>query len=102
MDNLNPAPAAPGEDPEYRAARKYVRELRKFYEHLASYVVVNAFLVVLNYLTSPNHWWVQWVLFGWGIGIVAHGLSVLGYRNFYGTEWEERKIREVMESRRGK
>lgn len=99
---MEPSQAPPNEDPEYRAARKYVRELRKFYEHLASYVLVNTFLALLNYLASPSHWWVQWVLFGWGIGVAAHGLSVLGHRNFFGAEWEERKIREVMESRRGK
>ena len=89
------------DDPEYRAARKHVRQLRKFYEHLLSYVTVNALLAVLNYLTSPGHWWVIWVILGWGIGLVSHGLSVFAYGGVFGRDWEERKIRELMGKRRG-
>lgn len=48
------------------------------------------FLVVVNWMTSPGHWWVQWAALGLGIAwcfsllrliravIVAGGLAALG------------------------
>ena len=33
----------------------------------------------------------------WGIGLMAHGLSVFSRNMFFGSQWEERKIREFME-----
>ena len=32
--------------------------------------VILAFLVVINYMTSPGHWWVQWAALGIGIAWV--------------------------------
>ncbi len=29
--------------------------------------VILAFLVVINWMTSPGHWWVQWAALGLGI-----------------------------------
>ena len=37
------------------------------------------------------------ILFFWGIGLVAHGLSVFVPQFVLGKDWEERKIRELME-----
>lgn len=87
----------------YERAKKRVEDIKGFYIHLLTYVVVNAFLLILNYLTSPGQYWVKWPIFGWGIGIVMHALSVFGTGRFMGREWEERKIREIMdeETRRG-
>jgi hypothetical protein len=39
---------------------------------------------------------VQWVAFGWGIGIVAHGVSLLAGSSAFGQGWEERKVREYL------
>ena len=48
------------------------------------------FLVVINLMTSPGHWWVQWAALGLGIAwffsllrviravVVAGGLAALG------------------------
>jgi hypothetical protein len=35
--------------------------------------------------------------FFWGIGLVAHGFSVFVPQWFLGNDWEERKIKEIME-----
>jgi hypothetical protein len=49
-----------------------------------------AFLVVINLMTSPGHWWVQWAALGMGIAwvfsllrvvraiIIAGGLAAFG------------------------
>ena len=78
-----------------KEARKRVRALRDFYMHLATFVVINAFLIVLNLMTSPGDFWAIWPLLGWGVGLASHGLSVfeLGIGS---KEWEERKVREYV------
>ncbi len=88
------------EQARYDRARKRVEELREFYRHLVTYLVVNAFLFVLNKLTSPGHDWFIWPLLGWGIGIVIHAASVFGIGRLWGEGWEERKIQEIMDKDR--
>jgi hypothetical protein len=83
------------EQARYERAKKRVEEIKAFYMHLVSYIVVNAVLVILNLLTSPEYLWFIWPLGGWGIGLLLHGLSVFG--NIWGNDWEERKIRELMD-----
>ncbi|HLC27313.1 MAG TPA: 2TM domain-containing protein [bacterium] len=81
----------------YEQAKKRVRQIEGFYVHLAVYVLVNAFLLVINLVASPNSLWFYWPLLGWGIGIVAHAASVFGSGRFWGRDWEERKIKELMD-----
>ncbi|MBA3811320.1 MAG: 2TM domain-containing protein [Caulobacteraceae bacterium] len=47
-----------------------------FRTHALVYVLVNAGLAALNLLTSPGYLWFVWPLFGWGIGLAAHGFAV--------------------------
>jgi uncharacterized membrane protein len=47
-----------------------------FYIHLTVYLAVNALLVCINLLTTPDRLWCQWPLLGWGIGLLAHALAV--------------------------
>lgn len=78
-------------DDESEAIR-YVRDLKAFYQHLGCYLLVMAILVFLNLMTSPDHIWFLWPMFGWGIGVAIHGLSVHELFNFIGPEWERRQI----------
>ena len=81
----------------YNKAQKRVEEIKGFYGNLTSYVVVNIGLLVLNLLTSPNHLWFFWPLFGWGIGVAIHGMKVFNYLPFFDQEWEQKKIKKFME-----
>jgi hypothetical protein len=81
-----------------RAIRR-VAAIKGFYVHLAVYVVVNIGLFVVDAFTGPN-WWVQWVVFGWGIGVVAHAIAVFGRASKFVTEWEDRKIKQLMAEQR--
>ena len=85
------------EQESYESAKKRVDEIKSFYSHLFVYMAVNAGLFLLNILTAPKHLWFYWPLIGWGIGLSIHGLSVFGTQKFLGKDWEERKIREIME-----
>jgi len=45
--------------------------------HLAAYAVVVAICAGVNLWLTPDKLWFIWVLFGWGIGVAAHGLALL-------------------------
>ena len=84
-------------DERYRRAKRRVGVLKGFYIHLATYIAVMALLFLIDFLTG-GVWWFYWPLLGWGIGIVAHASSVFGIKGFLGSEWEEKKIRDLMNS----
>jgi len=46
-----------------------------FFFHFSAYVLVNAILIAVNLLLTPQKLWFFWPLLGWGIGILAHGLA---------------------------
>lgn len=86
-------------DPKYEDARKRVKALKGFYSNLFMYVVVNISLLIINLLTSPERLWFFWVLIGWGIGIIFQAFSVFGKNAVFGSEWEEKKIKEYMKKK---
>ena len=64
-----------------------------FKGHLITYAIVNAGLAAINIITTPGDWWFQWPLFGWRIGLLAHGVATY----FHGDGSRERMIEEEME-----
>ncbi len=78
-------------------AKKRVENIKKFYAHLTSYIMVNAFLIFLNIITNNHFMWSLIVVFAWGIGLVSHGMQVYNYNLFLGKDWEDKKIREYMD-----
>jgi uncharacterized protein YhhL (DUF1145 family) len=85
-------------DERYEKAKKRVKELKKFYRNLVTYVVINIILIIINLVTSPGSLWFYWVTIFWGIAILLHASKVFVLKGkFLGEEWEERKIKEIME-----
>lgn len=80
-------------DNAYFKAKAQVKEIKEFYGNLLSYCLVMPFLIFINYYTFWEFQWFWFPLFGWGLGLTIHGFSVFGY----GTNWEERKIKELMQ-----
>lgn len=60
--------------------------------HAAIFVALNILLHVINFVAAPKVYWAFWPLFGWGIGLLAHGLATYRWMPCLGKEWEERKI----------
>jgi two-component system LytT family sensor kinase len=77
---------------KYIRAKKQVDDLKGFYGSAIAYCIVIPFLIYINLKTSPGHHWFWYPMFGWGLGIVIQAFTVFGY----GANWEERKIRELM------
>jgi hypothetical protein len=72
-------------------ARRRLAALKGFYIHLTVFVLVVGALVLVNSLTG-GRWWVVWVFFGWGIGVLAHGAAVSARGSRALAAWEERKL----------
>lgn len=78
---------------KYIKAKKRVDDIKGFYVNLISYCVVIPFLIFINYRTSWSHKWFYYPMFCWGLGVVIHAFTVFGY----GSDWEDQKIKELME-----
>jgi 2TM domain-containing protein len=57
---------------EREQARKRVQARRDFSAHLVTYMVVNAFLVMVWAVTGAGYFWPIWVLGPWGVGLALH------------------------------
>ena len=82
--------------PDEEAALRHVRKIRGFYGHLAQYVVVISFLVILNLITSPKYFWAVWPALGWGMGVLFHGMRVFGKMPFMNADWEKRQVEKYL------
>ena len=84
----------------YLRAKKKVNSIIGFYWHVAVYIVVNAFLILIIGLNTGHGFSgfgpYATALF-WGIGLLFHFLGVFGPDFFFGKDWEKRKIREFMD-----
>jgi hypothetical protein len=86
--------------------RRRVKRLAEFYRHLTMYVVVMAIFWILALIftkTTPTVWWRWWPIWptiGWGLGVLAHGLSVLPGFGFFSMDWEEKKVQALMKQER--
>ena len=58
------------------AARRRLQARREFASHLAAYLVVNSFLVVVWALTGGGYFWPAWVIGVWGAGLAMHAWDV--------------------------
>ena len=90
------------EKDRYERAAKRVKRITGFYRHAIVYAVINVMIIVFNIQNlGEGENYFQWqnftTLVFWGIGLLAHGLSVFTPNILLGKDWEERKIKELME-----
>lgn len=81
-----------------RKAAQRAEELTGFRIHLTVFVLVNMLLIAVNWATSPDQWWAQWPLLGWGIGILAHGLAISSTVQQRTSRMHLRRIRAIRNS----
>lgn len=90
------------EEQKYIRAKKKVKEIKGFYVHFAIYIGVNL-LILISRALSGEGWEVvyNWSSYGtltfWGIGIAIHAFNVFGFDLLFGKQWEEKKIKEIMD-----
>lgn len=91
---------------KFERASKRVKAIAGFYKHLMSYILVNLFLISLQYFKlEPGEAFFKFstfsVAFFWGIGLAFHAVSTFGTNVFLGNDWEEKKINELMNKKQG-
>jgi|KBSMisStaDraftv2_1062788.scaffolds.fasta_scaffold1482989_2 fatty acid desaturase len=86
------------QESKFIKARRQVAAIKGFYIHLFIFVLVMLGLGAIN-VAVGRPWWVLWVLLGWGIGVLAHALTVFGHTSRRIADWEERKIRQLLSER---
>ncbi|WP_114905249.1 2TM domain-containing protein [Kordia sp. SMS9] len=91
----------------YLRAQKRVDDIRGFYIHLLVYICVNLFISIKKIMRNMENGetfeqafydfgtYVVWL--AWGIGLAFHAFNVFFKNGVFGSNWEERKIREYME-----
>ncbi|WP_299252444.1 2TM domain-containing protein [uncultured Lacinutrix sp.] len=83
-------------------ARQRVKRIKSFYTHVLIYVVINLIVVFQNIENlEPGESYFQahnFITFAlWGIVIIIHALTVFLPNFVLGSNWEERKIKQIME-----
>ncbi|SFB76989.1 2TM domain-containing protein [Kaistella jeonii] len=93
MENFN------GNNIKYLEAQKRVKRLKGFYIHAVVYVLVNLFIIAQNVESgaSLSNMENYWTAIFWGVGLLGHATSVFLPNMLMGKDWEERKIRELMD-----
>ncbi len=82
----------------YRMAKKRVEKLKGFYIHFGIYLLCVPGFIYLNFLSNAGFPWALFPIIGWGIGVASHASETFNYNPFFGKNWEERKIRELMDN----
>ncbi len=54
------------------AALKRLKDKRDFKNHAATYLIVNALLVVIWAVSGQGYFWPIWPILGWGIGLALN------------------------------
>jgi hypothetical protein len=93
---------------KYLRAKKRVEKIKGFYIHFGVYIIVNVLLsgIIIYGLTyddgdtygeafSNFGTYSTWVF--WGIGVFFHWLGVFGFNSILGKNWEEKKLKEMMD-----
>ncbi|QBO57775.1 2TM domain-containing protein [Chryseobacterium salivictor] len=86
-------------DLRYIRAKERVKKIKGFYIHATVFVLVNLFIIAGNRqsgetLTDMDNYWTAII---WGIVLAAHGITVFLPNIFLGKDWEEKKIKELMD-----
>ena len=80
----------------YNRAEERVDKKIKFYRNLQAYLAVNALLAVINWLFTPQFWWVMFPVFFWGLGVLKDVLVAFVFVDMFSEDYRQRKIEEEM------
>lgn len=85
------------EQQRYQMAQKRVKDIKEFYTHLLVYCLVIPIIIKVNLTFTPRFYWFWFSTLGWGFGLFFHWLGIFGFQLVgFGKDWEERKIKELM------
>lgn len=85
------------QEQKYLRAKEQVEKIKGFYANLITYCIVIPFLIYINLAHVPEFHWFWFPIFGWGIGLTFHAMDAFKYNPFLGRDWEQKKIKELMD-----
>lgn len=96
----------------YVRAQKRVEEIKKFYKHLAFYLIVNFIFIgrrIYKDISYGDSFFEAFTdidnygfFFWWGIFLIFHAAKTFGFPNLFNKDWEDRKIKEYLEGEENK
>ena len=94
------------EGQKYVRAKKRVEDIKSFYKHLTLYLIVNFIFIgrriykdifygdsIFEAFTDLSNYN---FFFWWGVVLIFHAIGTFGIPNLFSKDWEERKIKELM------
>jgi hypothetical protein len=82
---------------KYEQAKEQVEKIKGFYVHATIYFIFVPVFIWLNYISNAGFPWAIFPIGGWGFGLMGHAAETFNYNPFFGKEWEERKIQDLMD-----
>jgi hypothetical protein len=87
-------------DDDYKQARRAVRRRMGFFRHVSTFVSVLALLLIIDIVTGPDEFWVQWVALVWGIVLAVHFLNTFVFDAILGRDAERRMVERELRKRK--
>ena len=69
-----------------------IRARKQLYIHLAFFVAMNSYLVIVWARSDAPYFWPIWAMMGWGIGLASHASHVLGWQRPISEDRIQREI----------
>ena len=88
-------PKQMSEDEIYEQASQKVRERKRFYGGLVTYLIVNAVLIVIWALSGRGYPWFLWPLGIWGAFVLGHGLRIFVFGEKSDHEAIEKEVEKI-------
>jgi len=85
----------PSEEQIYEEATKRVKEKKRFYNGLVTYLIVNAVLIVIWALSGRGYPWFLWPLGIWGAFVLGDFLRIFVFREKSDQEDIEKEVEKI-------
>ena len=96
-------------DKSFKKAEERVENLKKFYKHVITFILINLFLafvwkfsfkifgdfVISNQFSDAGFTHIP-IWFIWGVFLAVDALKTFGFTSRFAKSWEERKVQEFM------
>ena len=83
------------EEQIYAEASKRVKAKKRFYSGLATYLVVNAVLVIIWALSGQGYMWFLWPLGIWGVFVLGDYFRVFVFGKGYDKQAIEKEVAKI-------
>ena len=85
----------PSEEQIHEEASKRIKEKKRFYGGLVTYLIVNAVLIVIWALSDRGYMWFLWPLGIWGAFVLGDFLRIFVFREKSDHEAIEKEVEKI-------